>query len=284
MSQNETLHHLNGRLVPESEMKISAFDIGLLRGFAVFDFLITYPDSQPFRLRDHIDRLYNSAKLIELGIPWSKEAMDGWVREALTANHNGQEKTIRIVVSGGVGSDSVTPNDEHPTSLIFIHPNHPYPQEMYKEGAGITTVKHARAIPGAKSNNYIEGVRRIREARAQGAVEPVYYDDEQVFEGATSNVFAVIEGKLYTPNRNILPGITRKVLLEILDLNEAVEVGDFPVEKLREATEVFLTASNKEVMPVTVIDGQPVGNGQVGRVTREVMNQFRAYTESDIWR
>lgn len=279
----EPIHLLNGRLTPESQMAISARDIGLLRGYAVFDFLITYPHHRPFRLWDHIGRLDNSARLIGLDVPFSPDTMRGWVLNALKVNSTEFEKAIRIVLTGGVGPDSVTQSSDNPTTIIFIDKHTPYPNEYYEKGVGIIMVNHTRYVPGAKTNNYIEGVRSTQKARSLGAIEPVYYDETQVFEGATCNIFALIGNKLKTPRTNILPGITRKVLLEKLALAEAVEVEDFNIKELLGAKEVFLTASNKEVMPVTRVDNITVGNGKVGKVTKEVMKQFREYTETGDW-
>lgn len=279
----EPVHFLNGKLTPESQMSISARDIGLLRGYAVFDFLITYPHHRPFHLRDHIDRLYNSAGLIGLDVPFSQDTMQKWVSASLNANNTKFEKAIRIVLTGGVGPDSITPSPDNPTIIIFIDKHTPYPKEYYEKGVGIIMVKHTRYMPGAKTNNYIEGVRSTKKARSLGAIEPVYYDGTQVFEGATCNIFALIGGHLKTPKTNILPGITRKVLLERLNLAESVEVEDFNLRELLGAKEVFLTASNKEVMPVVKVDNVNVNEGKVGEVTKEVMRQFRQYTKMGDW-
>lgn len=283
MYLQEPVHLLNGNLTQEAQMAISARDIGLLRGYAVFDFLITYPHHRPFRLWDHIGRLYNSAGLIGLDVPFRPVTMRDWVFAALHANSSGFEKAIRIVLTGGVGPDSVTPSSDNPTTIIFIDKHTPYPDEYYEKGVGIIMVDHTRYVPGAKTNNYIEGVRQIQKARSLGAIEPVYYDKTQVFEGATCNIFALIDGKVRTPRTNILPGITRKVLLENLDLTEAIEVEDFNLNKLLKAKEVFLTASNKEVMPVTRMNNITVGDGNVGKITKEIMRQFRKYTKTGDW-
>ncbi len=272
---SKTLHFLNGKLVTEEELCISPRDLGFLRGYGVFDFLKTY-HRRPFRLREHIDRLFNSAELIGLKLPWSKEQIEQWVLETLAANPEG-EKFIKIIVSGGV-SHSMLPTGE-PTLVILIDPAVQYPKENYENGIGVITVQHTRYTPHAKSNNYIEGVKQCQEAAKIGAVEPVYYSNEQVYEGSNSNIFAVIRGKLVTPHGDILAGITRQVLLDILK-DPAVEVKNFTHAELLNAEEVFFTGSGKEVTPITAINGKPVGNGKVGPITKEVIRQFREYTEN----
>lgn len=281
VSMSSPVHFLNGKFVFENKLVVSARDVGFSRGFAVFDFLITYPHHRPFKLAEHINRLFNSANHINLPIPWTKEQVTSWVKETLDKNQTEGEKSIKIIISGGV-SNTMLPAEE-PTIIIMIDQRHKYPQENYKKGTGIMTVKFHRYIPEAKTNNYIEGMKQTQIAERIGAIEPVFYDDTQVFEGSNSNIFAVINNKLVTPKSNILQGITRAVLLEILKLDMPIEARDFTLEELLNADEVFMTASGKEITPVTKIDGKNVGNGKVGKITKEVIDQFREYTLSDRW-
>lgn len=274
-------HFLNGKFVTESELVVSIRDLGFMRGFAVFDFLITYPHHRPFMLEKHIDRLFSSADHIGLAIPWSKAQVQKWILQTLEANKSPDEKAIKIIISGGL-SNSLIPNST-PTIVILIDPRNLYPREYFENGVSVITVKHNRYAPYAKSNNYIEGVKQAQIAAETGAIEPIYYDDTQVFEGSTSNIFAVINNKLVTPKSNALPGITRDVLLSILKLDIPIETRDFTLEQLCSASEAFLTASNKEIIPITKIDGNAVGEGRVGSITKEAMRQFQELTRSDRW-
>lgn len=275
------VHLLNGKFISEKELVVSARDVGFSRGYAVFDFLITYPHHKPFKLALHITRLFNSASYINLRVPWTKEQVAEWVKETLGKNQSGDEKSIKMIISGGV-SNTMLPGDT-PTIVIIVDPRHKYPKEISEKGIGIITVKFHRYIPEAKTNNYIEGMKQAQQAKKVGAEEPVFYDDTQIFEGSNSNIFAVIDHKLATPKSNILSGITREVLLETLKLDIPIEARDFSLDELLNAQEVFMTSSGKEIIPVTKIDGKNVGNGEVGKVTKEVMNQFREYTLSDKW-
>lgn len=275
------VHFFNGTLMPESEIAISPRDLGFTRGYAVFDFLKTYEHHRPFKLQEHVDRLFRSAELIGLVIPWSKDQVIAWVHETLAANESPEEKSIKIIITGGVSNSMVTTVE--PTILILIDPAVVYPPHNYDEGVGIITVKHERDNFAAKSNNYIEGVKQTQIAQAQNAVEPVYYSDTQVFEGSNSNIFALINNQLVTPASHCLEGITRSVLLEILRLDIPVVARDFTHQELMQAQEVFLTGSGKEITPVTTINGVSVGDGKVGPVTKEVMVQFYDYVQSDRW-
>ncbi len=281
MEEEKAVHFLNGALVSEKELTISVRDLGFTRGYAVFDFMITYAHHRPFMLAQHIDRLFNSANIIGLSIPWTKEQISRWVLETLAANKDQNEKAIKIIISGGI-SNSMVPNG-NPTIAILIDPRPVFPIEFYEKGIAIVTAKHNRYEPLAKSNNYIEGVKQAQIAAAHSALDPIYYNDEQVLESSTSNIFAVINNRLITPNSNILPGITRNVLLSILKLDIPVVAEDFKLEDLLAAQEVFFSASNKEVMAVTKIDGKDVGDGRVGPVTKDAMRQFQEFTLSDQW-
>ena len=274
-------HFLNGKFVSEDNLTISLRNIGFSRGYAVFDFLKTYPHHRPLRLKERIDRLFNSAELINLQIPWDKKQVQRWVLETLEMNQSKEEKFIKIYISGGM-SDTMLPS-RNKTIAILIDPATQYPEEYYEKGVGVMTVKYERYNPAAKSNNYIEGVKQTQYAQAMGAVEPVYYSDTQVFEGSNSNIFAVINNELLTPKTNILEGITRSVLLEILNLDIPIKVKNFTLEKLLQASEAFLTASGKEITPITFVDGKSFGSGVVGTVTKIAMSQFKEYTLSDSW-
>jgi len=273
-------HFLNGKFVSEEELLISPRDLGFTRGYALFEFLKTYPHHRLFKPSEHIERLFHSAKLMGLVLPWTREQVLLWVTETLAQNVSDEEKYIKIMISGGV-SKSMIPEEE-PTLIILIDPAVEYPAEYYEKGIGVITVKHTRYIPEAKSNNYIEGVKQTQNAKKVGALEPIYYSDEQVFEGSNSNVFAVIDGKVMTPESNILQGVARGVVIELLRKNMLISVKNFTIEELQGATEIFLTGSGKEIMPVTSIDGKPVGNGEVGPVTKEAMRQYKEYTLSHV--
>lgn len=275
------IHFINGRLVNEEQLLLSPRDVGYSRGFAVFDFLRTYLHHRPFKLQEHIDRLFNSAQIINLKIPWNKDQIKEWINQTLDANQTEEEKFIKIIISGGI-SNTMLPSSK-PTVIILVDPVTQYPKEQYKKGVGVISVKFERYMPEAKSNNYIEGVKQTQIAQKIEAVEPIYYNDEQVFEGSNSNIFAVIGGELLTPADHILEGITRAVLLEILELNISLKVQNFTIDQLVKAQEIFLTASGKEIVPVTTIDGQAVGSGQVGPITKQTMKQFHVFTSSNLW-
>lgn len=275
-------HIINGQLVSEAQLVIPARDLGLIRGYGAFDFLITYK-RRPFHLKEHIDRLYDSAEIIEIEIPWEKSQVMSWVHQAMEANSDGLEKSIRLVVTGGVSEDAILPVSGRANLLVMIDPHRPYPKNYYEQGVKVLTHKYFRNFSRAKSTDYIEAVKQMKRVKSQGALEVIYHDDRQVFEGATSNIYAFNGKKIFTPLTNVLSGVTREVLLRLHDASIPLVEQDFSLEDLWNAKEVFITASNKEVMPVTHIDDRRVGDGLVGPMTQKVMKKFRDYTQSNLW-
>lgn len=268
---SDFIHFLNGKFVNEGELLISPRDLGFTRGYSVADFLVTH-NHQPFKLSEHVDRLFNSAEIIGLNLPWSKEGIVSWVKETLDKNDKSTEKTLKIIVSGGE-SHSMHQADI-PTIVMIVDNYLPQSNIYYENGVKAIAVKYKRQYPEAKHTHYVEAIRQLSKTTDKDIDEVIYYDDTQVFEGAGCNLFAVVDGKLVTPKSNIVEGITRNVLLEILQLDIPIEVRDFTFEELQEATEVFLTGSSKKVRGVVEINGRPVGDGKVGEITKEAARQY----------
>ena len=148
---SEPICYVNGKFLPKSQAVISVFDLGLLRGFGVFDFTRTY-NRIPFKLQDHLERLRKSASIIDLDFPWDTKELISIISETLSRNPRG-EKGIRIILTGGEGPDSLTPGDE-PTLIILITPEIKYPQEYFTEGVKVITFSGKREIPDAKTSFY----------------------------------------------------------------------------------------------------------------------------------
>lgn len=191
----KNFHYLDGRWVDSKNLKISVFDLSVLRGFGVFDFLRTY-NSRPFRLKEHIDRLFNSAKILGINIGKTKKEIEKLVLTGIKKNRKG-ELNIRIVVTGGVGPDSLTQGK--PSIIIAFTPAIDYPAEYYQKGVKIVSFKTKRVLPAAKSLNYQMGILALQKSKKQKAVEAIYIDEKgKIYEGTTSNFFAVINDKFRT--------------------------------------------------------------------------------------
>jgi len=274
------IHYLNGSWVDDENLKISAFDLSVVRGFGVFDFLRTY-NKKPFGLGDHSERLFRSAKSLGITILKTKKEIGQIVNEGIEKNQKAvSDFNIRLVITGGVGKDSLSLGK---SSLIIIFAKAiDYPQKYYQQGVKVITFKNTRTIPQAKSLDYQTAIIALQKAKKEKAVEAIYVSDKsKILEGTTSNFFAVIDDRLVTPKDNILLGITRKVIIDLAKkLKIRIFEKDIHSSQIKMFSEAFITASNKEIMPVVKIDEMVVGNGRVGKITKQLMKEFWKITRN----
>ena len=207
----DTVYFVKNSFVEKENAFIHVNDIGLLRGYAVFDYLKTY-FGKPFRFNDHLERLQNSAKYIGMKIPKSTDEIKKICYELLGRN-SFPESNIRIVITGGIGADSKTKGE--PVLIITCEPRVKLDEKFYTEGIRIKTVKGKREISFSKTCNYIAAIEYIDEYKKEGFNEILYVNDGKIFECTSSNIFIFKEGKLITPAEEVLYGITRKVIFEI---------------------------------------------------------------------
>jgi branched-chain amino acid aminotransferase len=271
----EPVFHVKGRFLPQSQALVSVSDLGLLRGYGVFDFTITY-NRRPFRLKDHLERLRNSARIIGLDLPWDKERLTSLVYETLERNPEG-EQGIRIIATGGESPDTFKPADE-PGLIIIVKPVKVYPKDYFTKGVKVITFPAQREIPEAKTLNYVHAVKALKKARTEGAEEAIYTHDEILYECTACSFFAVKGDKIVTAGSHVLDGITRRTVLELIKDKIPVEYRFLKISEIPFLDEAFLTSSNHEVMPITTIDQTKIGNGEPGPLTREVMRLFGEYT------
>jgi branched-chain amino acid aminotransferase len=270
-------YYIDGQFVDDDKAVLCAKDIVVLRGFGVFDFLITY-NKRPFYLKEHVERLENSAKYIGLELKHTNAHICEIVEETIKKNPHHKESNIRIVYTGGVSSDGVLPEGKG-ILMVMVTGKHMLPPSWYTDGVKVITVDMERFIPGAKSTNYLSAVFAQQQAKREGGVEAIYVDrSNRILEGTTTNFFFFKDGKLITSNQDILPGITRSVVLKLVKDSFKVEIRDIDKSELMSMEEVFITASNKEIVPVVKVNDIQIGSGLVGKNTLEVMRLFKEYT------
>jgi branched-chain amino acid aminotransferase len=272
------IFYLNGKFLDEKEAKISVYDLGLLRSYAVFDFLRTY-NQKPFYLDDHLKRLLNSAKLIGLKHNYNLKFLRKITLQTLKKNiQKGLEYNIRIILTGGNSEDFITPSK--PNLIVMITTLKKLDEKLYQKGGKLITKISERILPQAKTIIYTSAVKFIQEAKKKGAVEVLLLDkDKKILECTTSNFFAVIDGKIITPpTEKILPGITRKIVINLAKkLKIPVIEKDIHFNEIKKFDEAFITASNKEILPIIQIDNLKISN-QPGIMTKILMNEFKKLT------
>ena len=272
--------YLNGSLIPRSQASISALDYGFLYGYGLFETMRAY-GGRVFRLDSHLRRLARSAEI--LGLPIGTLDLKGAVMDTIQANQL-SEARVRITISigeGGMVPDPSTCN--RPTVLILAGHYQPYPEQVYQKGfrAVVSSIRRNSGSPLSrlKSANYLESILARQEARAAGVDEALCLNEKGLLaEASMSNIFLVTDGILRTPGQEsgILPGITRETILELaspLGINTLEH--DIRLDELSQAQEAFLTNSLIEVMPLTEIDGKPIGSGRPGSVTKRLMVAYR---------
>ncbi|MEM9773868.1 MAG: aminotransferase class IV [Chloroflexota bacterium] len=270
------IYWINGAFVSADHATLSITDVGILRGYGVFDYLRSY-DGQPFHLMDHLKRLRSSADQIGLDMPYDLEDVADITHQLIEKNHD-PNVGIRFVLTGGESTSSLIPDDKS-SLAILIHPLSELPAVLYEQGAKLITSRLQREFPTVKSTNYIGAIMAMREAKKQGAVEALYVDNQnQISECTRSNFFTVNDGKIITPVENLLPGITRQVIMNYAAEIAPLELASVHLDDLVSVDEVFITSSTKEVLPITQIDDVVIGNGTVGPITRAVMARFSQET------
>ncbi|MBK9137331.1 MAG: branched-chain-amino-acid transaminase [Verrucomicrobia bacterium] len=280
--------YIDGKFYDEAKAKISVFDHGLLYGDGVFEGIRAY-HGRVFKLKEHIDRLYYSAKAILLTIPLTPEEMTRAV--VATCKKNGiRDGYIRLVVTRGIGTLGLNPNRCKRGSVIIIAGKiQLYPPELYENGMEIVTVPttrnlHSAVNPAIKSLNYLNNILAKIEANTAGVEEAIMLNAEgYVAECTGDNLFVVKAGQLHTPPlyAGALYGITRGVVME-LAAAEGVKVSETNLTRydVFNADECFLTGTGAEIIPVVKVDGRVVGTGKPGPLTRTLVAKYHALTQT----
>jgi len=278
---------LNGKLVPPDQAVVSVYDHGLLYGDGVFEGIRVY-HGRIFKLTSHLKRLYASAAAIRLEIPYEVDELGQAIRETVKANER-QDAYIRLCVSRGVGTLGVNPfTCKRANVFIIVDDITIYPKELYDNGMEIIIAKTIRNHPAAlspsiKSLNYLNNILAKIEAIDAGVLEAVMLNHEgNVSECTTDNLFIVRkdaqgEAELVSPpaSAGMLEGVTMTTVMQLGgELGIKVLREDLTPEQLMAADELFLTGTAAEVIPVTKIDGQTLGNGEPGPITQKLFTAF----------
>jgi branched-chain amino acid aminotransferase len=274
---NDALWYLDGRWMHPNEMTISINDTAVLRGYSAFESLRTY-DRRPFHLDEHINRLYHSAELIELAIPWPREQVAAAVQEIIACNSY-THATIRIFVTGGISEDGVLPSST-PGLALLITPLGERDMQRFARGYRLITTRLQRDAPEAKTTNYLAAMRALKEAARRNADDALYVNAQNhVLEATRSNFFIFCGDTLVTPRTGVLIGVTRNVVLELARGRFAIEERPILLDELPLADEAFVTSSSKEITPVIQIDDVAIGSGSAGPRTTELEQRFIAMIE-----
>lgn len=282
--------YIDGKYYTEKTAKISVFDHGLLYGDGVFEGIRAY-HHRIFKLEEHIDRLYDSAKAILLEIPMSKLQLRQAVSHTCWLNRI-RDGYIRLVVTRGIGDLGLNPrNCKRSTVFIIAGKINLYPRQMYEHGLELITVPTMRIPPAAlnpaiKSLNYLNNVLAKIEALQGGVLEAVMLNaDGYVTECTGDNLFIVKGGQLFTPPifAGVLNGITRQVVIQLAREHLGVEIQEVNMTRYQifTADECFLTGTGAEIVPAVKLDGRVIGTGKPGEVSKRLIAAFRELTTQE---
>lgn len=275
---------IDGSVMAEDQAKISVLDRGFLYGDSVYEVIRTYGGA-PFALAEHLERLQRSADLLQIELPVTPALLAEEIGAVLAAAGN-RESYVRIIVTRGSGPIGLDMNLAiQPRRVLIVTELKELPREIYEQGCRVHLVAAGRssegAVPkGAKSGNYLANIMALSAAHKQGAHEAILLDaGGRVMEGASSNIFLVSGGEISTPplSAGILEGITRqKVFALAREAGLPLRQRELIPADLWRADEVFLTSTLREVLPVTSVDGAPVGDGTPGAITRMIHSLYQA--------
>jgi len=280
--------YVDGKFYDEANAKVSVFDHGLLYGDGIFEGIRAY-NGRVFKLKEHIDRLFYSAKAILLNIPLNHAEMTRAVVDTCREN-NIRDGYIRLVVTRGPGGLGLNPNKcKTPCVIIIADKIQLYPPEMYEKGMEIVTVattrnSHNAVNPAIKSLNYLNNILARIEANNAGCEEAIMLNGQgYIAECTGDNLFILKAGQMFTPplSAGALYGITRSTVIDLArELGIQASEPDLTRYDVFNADECFLTGTGAEVIPVVKLDARVIGNGKPGKITTTLVQRYKALTNS----
>ncbi len=271
---------LNGRLLPQEEAKIGLNELGLLRAWAVFDYLRTY-SGLPFKFEEHWQRLVGSARATQLYLMYKEEEIREILDEMLYLRADkSQEMGFRMVLSGGYtpdGGSAGTPN------FFILGEDLPrIPPEYYRQGLKLMSYAYVRPLAEIKTTHYLPVYMMRPQMNEVGAQDLLFVHDQKVSECTRSNFFLIRENTLITPNTDILKGITRQLVLDLAQDMMSVEERPLSPEEISQADEAFKTGTSTEIIPVVQVDSTRIGKGTPGPKTQRLQEILKQYIQEQI--
>jgi branched-chain amino acid aminotransferase len=269
--------YVNGQFVP-ADFTIPMNDLGLLRGYSVFDFCRA-AHGKPFLLEKYLARFRRSATMVGLEVNETDESLTEAIARLIRESEL-QSAGIRLLLTGGFTPDGITP--VVPNLIILLETLVEPSGEIMQTGISVMSHEYQRDMPEVKSTNYLMALKLRSAQLKQGAQDVLYYHDNQLLELTRNNFFIVRENVIITPDSRILMGITRQTVLDLARQQYRVEERPVHLPELWEADEAFSTGTNKKIVPVVRVDDRIIGDGTVGPVTKNIYNAFRAFERESV--
>ncbi len=268
---------INNSFVPYRDATLHISDVGLQRGFGIFDYFISVNGAIPF-FDDYLNRFYLSAEKLNLKVPFDRGDLKKKIYHLL--NENKLAITgVKLLLTGGFADDLYTPTD--PNFLIINIPVPNY-SDTYSDGIKLLLLDYVRYLPEVKTTFYLPALSLLPELKRIGALETLYHHKGIVYEATRANIFIIKNGVLITPSEGILKGITRKHVLKVARLQMKVEERIVKLDEIFDSDEIFITGTSKHILPVVNIDGKIIANGRPGTITNKLAQDFKAYYQDQI--
>ena len=259
---NNYYTYVNGEILRPKEAKILVTDLAIQRGYGIFDFLKTVNGKVVF-IEDYFDRFYNSAQEMHLDIQIDRQQLRKEIN-ILLAKNNLPNSSLKLLLTGGYSEDGyqvAKPN------LIMVQAVYEYDESSFYDSLSLLSHNYQRQLPTVKTIDYLQAIHLQPLLQLKKADDLLYHADGQVRECPRANVFIVKDNQVLTPETNILKGITRKKILSLRLDNLDIKVQDFNLDDFKNADEAFICSSTKNILPVTSVDGSPIGDGKIGKTT-----------------
>jgi D-alanine transaminase len=274
--------YLNGKYLPADQPCISPLDRGFIFGDGIYEVIPVY-NGHLFRIEEHLDRLDNSLASVAIKTALAHQDWQSLLNELISRNGGGNQSVYLQVTRGVAARDHAFPSNISPTIFAMSNPLKPVAAEIYEHGVRAITLEDIRwKYCHIKTIALLPNILLRQQALDAGAVEAILIRDEEVTEGAASNLFIVHDGVIITPPKGplLLPGITRDLVLELAQ-QAGIPCRETRIhpDELKTADEIWLTSSTKEILPVTHLDDQPVGNGQPGPLWQQLIKIYQDYKQ-----
>lgn len=266
--------YFNGTITPADQLTVGVTDLGLLRGYGLFDYFLTY-NGRPFQWDWYWARFQNSAMRMHLLLPLAKEETYAILMNLIERSVGAgaaADMAFRFVMTGGYSADSIS--IERPNLLILTESIHPVPATQYEHGIKVILDEYVREMAEVKSTDYKHIILMAQAIRSAGASDLLYQKGGEISELSRSNFFIVKKDRLITPNRHVLHGITRKTVIKLAQSDFQVEERPVLLSELYDADEAFTTSSTKKVLPITQIGDLTIGDGHVGPKSKFLLARF----------
>jgi len=284
LSSPDLYAFVRGEIVPLTSAYLHVSDLAIQRGYGIFDYFRVH-ETQPLFVEDHLDRFYESARLMQLAVPLTRAALHDVILE-LARRNNLALSGIKLLLTGGYSPDGYTPTPGEASLVLIQQPLTMVEQAAIDCGIRIMSHEYVREVARAKTINYTMGIRLIQRLQETGLDDVLYHQQGVVSEFPRSNFFIVRQDNqdniVVTPAQNVLFGITRKKVLQLASSRYQAEEGTVTLTDIWQAKEAFLTNTTKRLLPVVALDGKPIGTGQPGEVTLKLLAAFQELEQAEL--